>query len=67
VLEGVSAAGVHLQPVIIDKDAAHWMGGCAYVAEDKPASFTYSPKGWTDSQVGVDHLVQVFEPQTAAV
>jgi len=67
VLQGVSAAGVLLPPLIIDKEAAHWMGWHAYVTEDEPAYFAYSPKGWTDNELGVEYLVQVFEPQTAAV
>jgi hypothetical protein len=45
VLEGVSAAGVLLPPLIIDKGAAHWMCWHAYVTEDEPAYFAYSPKG----------------------
>jgi NADH:ubiquinone oxidoreductase subunit len=67
VLEGVSAAGVFLPPLINDKRAAHWMGWHAYVTENEPAYFPYSPKGWTNNELGVEYRVKVFEPQAAAV
>ena len=67
VLEGISAAGALLPPLVIDKGTAHWMGWHAYVTDDEPAYFAYSAKGWTDNELGVEYLVQVFEPRTAAM
>ena len=65
VLEGISAAGALLLPLVLDKETAHWMDWRAYVTDDEPAYFAYSAKGWTDGRLGVGCLVQVLnqEPQ----
>jgi len=67
VLEGVSTAQVLQLPQIIDKSAAHSIGWHVYVTEDEPTYCAYSPKGWMDNQLGVEYMVQIFEPLTAAV
>lgn len=67
VLEAVSAGGAVLQPLIIDKGKAHYMGWHTYVTEEESAQFAYSDKGWTDNELGLEYLVKVFEPDTAVV
>lgn len=67
VIEGVSAAGVVLPPLVIDKAKAHYAGWHAYVSEEEPAHFAYSDKGWTDNELGVLYLKKIFEPYTAAM
>jgi len=50
VLEGVSAAGVLLLPLIIGKEVPHWISWHAYVTQNEGAYVAYSPKRWTDIQ-----------------
>lgn len=65
VIEGVSAAGKALQPIIIHKGKAHTTGWYKYVSQDEPAVFGSSDKGWTDNELGVEYLKKVFEPGTS--
>lgn len=67
VLEGISASGELLPPMIIDKGKAHYMGWHAYVSENDEAYFAFSDKGWTNNELGKEYLVRVFEPHTAAM
>lgn len=67
VLEGVSAAGKLLLPFIIDKGKSHIMDWHSYVTEETVAYFAFSDKGWTDNELGLEYLIKVFEPETAAM
>lgn len=67
IIEGVSAAGVVLQPMIINKGKAHTAGWYTHVSEAEPAVFAYSDKGWTDNDLGIEYLEKVFEPGTAEI
>ncbi|RPB06567.1 DDE-domain-containing protein [Morchella conica CCBAS932] len=70
VIESVSAAGVPIPPiVVINQGSAHYMGWYAGISTAKGdvATFAYSPKGWTDSKLGMDLLVNNFEKYTAPV
>lgn len=67
VIEGVSAGGVVLPRLVINKGKAHLMGWYAHVDESEPAVFAYSDKGWTDNELGVEYLTKVFEPYTADI
>jgi hypothetical protein len=64
VLEGVSATGALLPPLIIHKGEAQYMGWHANVTKEEPAYFAFSKKGWTDNELGVEYLKQCFEPET---
>ena len=56
VLEGISAAGALLPPLVTRKGTAHWIGWRAYVADDEPAYFACSAKVWTDNELGVEYI-----------
>ena len=55
VIEGVSANGVILPPLVINKGKAHYMGWHTYVSENEPAYFAFSAKGWTDNELGSEY------------
>lgn len=65
VIEGVSAGGVVLPPMIIYRGKSHSTGWYTYVDGNVPAVFAYSDKGWTDNELWVEYLEKVFEPGTA--
>lgn len=64
VIATVSAGGVVLPPVVIYKGVAHYEGWTALVKEGDKAYFAVSDKGWTSRELGLDYLVQNFEPNT---
>jgi len=64
VIETVCAAGGVLPPMIIYKGRAHYKGWTALVAAGDKAFFAISEKGWTSRSIGVDFLVQNFEPHS---
>jgi hypothetical protein len=52
VIETVSADGRVLPPMFIYKGSAHLMGWHAAVQQEVKATFAWSPKGWTDQELG---------------
>ena len=65
VIETVGADGSVLLPFVINKGAAHYMGWYKNLMEkEKAYRFSYSPKGWTDDQLALEWLQQVFLPET---
>ena len=67
VIEAVSAAGVVLPPMLVNKGEAHYMGWYAALRKGDQATFSYSKKGWTDQELGVEWLEKNFEPATVEV
>ncbi|KAH0603952.1 uncharacterized protein H6S33_006983 [Morchella sextelata] len=68
VIEAVSAAGVPVPPMIINQGVAHYIGW--YVGVQKSgdaATFFYSPKGWTDSKLGMEWLIENFDKHTSNI
>ncbi|KAH0607923.1 uncharacterized protein H6S33_001975 [Morchella sextelata] len=65
VIEAVSGAGEALPPMVINQGMAHYKGWYAGVKGDDIATFSYSPKGWTDSFLGMEWLIQNFDKFTA--
>ena len=61
VIECVSAAGCVLPPMYIYKGTQHLMGWHAGVEEHEKATFAYSPKGWTDRELGLEWVEGNFE------
>jgi hypothetical protein len=55
--------------MMTNQSAAHYIVWYADVSAEKGdvATFAYSPKGWTDSKLGIDWLVDNFEKYTATV
>lgn len=64
VIEGVSVAGTLLDPMIIHQGKSHIVSWYAYVDADEPAIFVVSRKGWTDNELRVEHIREVFDKQT---
>lgn len=67
VIESVSAAGVALPPMAINQGAGHYKGWYASITKKEVATFGYSPKGWTDSFLGIEWLQKNFEVYSAPV
>lgn len=65
VIETVSASGHVLPPFIIFKGKTHIAGWYAAVSRDDGAAFAFSPRGWTDLELGQEYLIKIFEPETA--
>ena len=53
VIECVSAAGEVLPLMYIYKGSAHLIGWHAGVKAEETATFAWSPKGWTDQELGL--------------
>jgi len=64
VIEAISVSGIVLPPMLINKGEAHYIGWYAALRKGDPATFSYSKKGWTDQELGVEWLEQTFEPAT---
>ena len=65
VIETFGADGSVLSPFVINKGAGHYMGWYKNLMEkEKAYRFSYSPKGWTDDQLALEWLQQVFLPET---
>lgn len=64
VIEGVSAAGIALPPMVINKGEAHYKGWYAKLQEKDEATFGFSPKGWSDRELGLKWLVENFQKYT---
>lgn len=65
VIEAISAVGVVIPPMIINQGTAHYKGWYAGVKTQDVATFAYSPKGWTDSKLGMDWLINNFDHYTS--
>ena len=65
VIETICADGTALQPFLIYKGKQHlagWYAECN--PKDERAMFATSPKGWTDTELGQEYLIKVFDPDT---
>ena len=65
VIEAVGGDGRVLQPMIINKGAAHYMGWYANLRKGDSATFSYSEKGWSNEYLGLKWLQENFEKDTA--
>jgi hypothetical protein len=67
VLETVSASGKLLPPFIIYEGKAHYAGWHSSNVEQQfdvqGSVFAVSPNGWTDQELGVQYLKQLFIPR----
>jgi hypothetical protein len=64
VIEGVSAAGKALPPMIINKEDAYYKGWYANLKSHDIATFGYSLKGWSDRELRIKWLVDNFQKYT---
>lgn len=64
VIETVSAAGLALPPMIIYQGEAQYAGWHALVKAGDKTYFSRSSTGWTNSQIGLEYIRDVFEPNT---
>lgn len=64
VIECIASDGTALPPFVIWKGATHLRGMYAHLFEGDEADFAFSPKGWTDNNLGYKWLVEWFEKQT---
>jgi hypothetical protein len=64
VIETVCADGSVLPPFYIMKGSTHMKGWYAGVKLNEKAVFATSPKGWTDTELGQEYLIKVFDPAT---
>jgi hypothetical protein len=64
VIAAVSAAGVLLPPLTINEGAGHYKGWYSQLGADDIATFSYSPKGCSDQELGMEWLVKNFQPYT---
>ena len=60
----VSAIGEVLLPMYIYKGSVHLMGWHAVVVTKRTATFIWSPKGWTNRELGQEWLERNFENYT---
>ena len=68
VLACICADGTFLTPGLIykSKESAIRSAWVQDISQDTPAYVTSSPRGWTDEDLGLQWLVQVFDRQTRA-
>jgi len=64
VIETVSGDGRVLRPMIINKLKAHYMGWYAKLNKDDLATFGVSEKGWSNDELGLQWLKEVFDAET---
>lgn len=65
VIETISAGQFVIPPTVIYKGEAQYQGWHALVKAGEKAYFSYSKKGWTNSDIGLEYLMKNFEPNTA--
>lgn len=65
VVETISADGFVLTPLIIFKGANH-LAGWYREAKEEEYWYGYGPKGYNNSQLCMEYLQKIFEPETAA-
>jgi len=66
VIEAVSGDGRVLRPMIINKGQAHYMGWYAKLKRDDVATFGVSEKGWSNEDLGLRWLREIFDIETRA-
>lgn len=64
VIETVSGDGRVLRPMIINKGKAHYMGWYAKLKKHDLATFGVSEKGWSNEELGLRWLKEVFDVET---
>ena len=65
VIETFGADGSVLSSFVINKGTGHYMGWYKNLTEkEKAYRFSYSPKSWTDDQLALEWLQQVFLSET---
>ena len=64
VIECVSGDGRVLRPMIINKGKAHYMGWYAKLKKSDLATFGVSEKGWSNEELGLRWLKEVFDAET---
>ena len=65
VLETVNALGKVTPPLIVWANKVHCVG--FYVDDDRPATFSRSPSGYIDDELGFDYISKHFDWYTACV
>jgi hypothetical protein len=64
VVECIAADGRVLPPLYIYKGASHTMGWHSDVQPEDEATFAWSPKGWTDNELGLEWVERNFDKFT---
>ena len=64
VIECVSGDGSALRPMIINKGQATYMGWYSKLKEKDLAIFGVSEKGWSNEELGLRLLKELFDSQT---
>jgi len=68
VIETVSGSGMALSPFIINKGKGHYLGWYRNLIEaEHTYHFSYSPKGWTDNELAMRWLRDLFDPESALI
>jgi len=62
VIEAVTASGIVLPPMLINKGEAHYKRSYAALRKGARATFSYTKKGWTNQELRVEWLEKSFEP-----
>ena len=63
-IETVSGDGCVLPPMMINKGKAHYMGWYAKLKKYDVATFGVSEKGWSNEELGLRWLKEVFAAET---
>ena len=67
-IETVSGSGIALSPFIINKGKGHYLGWYRNLTEaERTYHFSYSPKGWTDNDLAMRWLRDLFDPESALI
>jgi len=64
VIECVSGDGSALRPMIINKGQAHYMGWYSKLKKKDLAIFGVSEKGWSNEELGLRWLKELFDSET---
>ena len=64
VIEAISGDGRVLRPMIINKGRAHYMGWYAKLKRHDVATFGVSEKGWSNEELGLWWLKEIFDIET---
>lgn len=68
VIKTVSASWIALPPFIIYKGKGQYLGWYYYLSEAKCTyHFNYSPRGWTDKELAMQRLCNLFDPESALI
>ena len=67
-IETVSGSGIALSPFIINKGKGHYLGWYRNLTEaERTYHISYSPKGWTDNDLAMRWLRDLFDPESALI